>query len=167
MKTLRALGILCVVCCVIAVALAIGKAKAAEQNEVPLGVLKAALEACGITIGEVKVEQEDGRVIYEIELLIGDREAEVEVTAEGEVLEFDEEMPVAAVPEAVMVAAQKAVPDGTPTEAEKQIENGTVLYEIEFNTADGEVEVRVSEDGQVVKVQQEGEEEQHEEEHHD
>ncbi|MEQ8955358.1 MAG: PepSY domain-containing protein [Gammaproteobacteria bacterium] len=60
-------------------------------SEVPEAVLAAARGAVpGITVMEAEMEVEEGRTIYEFEGKVGNRNYEVEVDAEGEVLEIEE-----------------------------------------------------------------------------
>ena len=63
-----------------------------DLAEVPAAALAAAEAAVeGIRITEAEVEEEDGRMVYELEGKAGGKEYEVEVTAEGEVLEVEED----------------------------------------------------------------------------
>ena len=60
--------------------------------EVPDAVMKAAQGAVeGIVLTEAEMEQEDGRVVYEVEGMADGQEYEMEITAAGEVLEVERE----------------------------------------------------------------------------
>ncbi|MHC4704743.1 MAG: PepSY domain-containing protein [Planctomycetota bacterium] len=61
-------------------------------SEVPAAAMKAAQGAVeGIELTEAEVEKEDGRMVYDIEGTANGKEYTIEVTAEGEVLEVEEE----------------------------------------------------------------------------
>ena len=61
-------------------------------SEVPAAAVMAAQGAVeGITLTEADVEKEDGQTVYDIEGTANCKEYTIEVTAEGEVLEVEEE----------------------------------------------------------------------------
>ncbi len=60
-------------------------------SEVPAAAVKAAQgEVEGINLTEAEVEEEDGETVYIIEGTAAGKEYEIEVTAEGKVLEVEE-----------------------------------------------------------------------------
>jgi len=67
----------------------------------------------------------------------------------------DEKIPLADVPAAVKDAAVKAVDGLTLTEAEKEVKNGAVVYELKGTASGKEYEVKVSADGKVLKTEEE------------
>ena len=68
-----------------------------NEKEVPLSEVPAAAVAAaqgavaGIELAEANVEKEDGQMVYDIEGTANGKEYTIEVTAEGEVLEVEEE----------------------------------------------------------------------------
>jgi len=74
------------------------RAKATEQKaevaaaDLPAVVTAAVLKALpdGKITGSEK-EVEDGKVVYDVEVMVGDAKYEVEVSAEGEVIEIEQE----------------------------------------------------------------------------
>ncbi|MHC4170276.1 MAG: PepSY domain-containing protein, partial [Planctomycetota bacterium] len=68
-----------------------------NEKEIPLSEVPAAAVAAakgavaGIELTEADVEKEDGRMVYDIEGTANGKEYTIEVTAEGEVLEVEEE----------------------------------------------------------------------------
>jgi len=61
-------------------------------SEVPAAAIEAAQAAVeGITLTEAAVEEEKGRTLYDIEGTANGKEYSIEVTAEGKVLEVEEE----------------------------------------------------------------------------
>jgi hypothetical protein len=78
--------------------------------------------------------------------------------------EYEEDVDLAQVPESVKKAAQDAVPGLVLKSAEKELENGQVVYCLE-GTAGGErVEVEVTTAGKVVEIERGDDEEDEEEE---
>jgi hypothetical protein len=66
--------------------------KEVPLSEVPAAAVEAAQGAVeGITLAEAEVEKEDGKTVYDIEGTANGKEYTIEVTAEGEVLEVEEE----------------------------------------------------------------------------
>ena len=66
--------------------------KEVPLSEVPAAAVTAAKGAvAGIELTEADVEKEDGRMVYDIEGTANGKEYTIEVTAEGEVLEVEEE----------------------------------------------------------------------------
>jgi uncharacterized membrane protein YkoI len=61
-------------------------------NEVPAAAVSAAEAAVeGIVLGEAEVETEKGQTVYSIEGEANGKEYDIEVTADGTVLEIEEE----------------------------------------------------------------------------
>ena len=67
----------------------------------------------------------------------------------------EEEVPVDELPQAVLDAVENAVPGGDIQEAEKEIEKGKVVYEVEVLKDGKEYEVEVSESGSILEVEEE------------
>lgn len=68
------------------------KEQSVPLSEVPAPVLAAAQGAVdGIVITEAEVEEEDDRLIYELDGTADGQEYEIEVTAEGKVLEVEKD----------------------------------------------------------------------------
>jgi hypothetical protein len=75
---------------------------------------------------------------------------DVNVAGDGE-----EEIPLDKVPAAVKDAAIAAVPGLKLVEAEKEIENGTVVYNLEGTVNGVEYEIEVTADGKVTEIEKE------------
>ncbi len=69
----------------------------------------------------------------------------------------DEKVPVSAVPEIVLEAANNAVAGGEITEVEREDEDGEVIYEVEKVVDGTEYEIEVTADGVVKEVEKEEE----------
>ena len=147
-------------------------------DEIPLHVREAALGAVpGLVIEEAEVE--DGGDAYCVHGTAAGVFTEVEVSSAGEVLEIEqgpddeddddeegddddgddeEEIALDQVPQAAKDAALAELPGFVIETAEKETENGQVLYGLE-GTVNGEpYEVEVTADGQVIEVEKEDDE---------
>lgn len=87
----------------------------------------------------------------------GDEEAASNLTGNAvpasALTEEEVNVPLDEVPESIRDAAEAAVPGIVFSEAERETENGVVVYDLE-GTANGvEYEVEVSEDGEVLEVE--------------
>ena len=155
-----------------------GQAALAKQAKITQDeAINAALEKVPGTVEEVELEDEKGTIVYEIELVSTDgTEHEVKVDAQtGEVLKVeadDDENEEDAQNQAELAKQAKITEDeainaalekvpGTVNEIELEVENGTVVYEIEVLSTDGtEQEVKVdAQTGEVLKVEADDENE--------
>jgi len=155
------------------------KAAAEEEEEVPLSsvpeVVKAAAATAvpGIVLDEAERETEDGLVVYDLEGEAGGKEYELEITADGTVLDVeveeddeDEEddddedkVPLAQVPQVVKDAAAKAVPGIVLEEAERETEGGQVVFNLEGEAGGKDYELEITAEGKVLEVEVEDEDE--------
>ncbi|MHC5209852.1 MAG: PepSY domain-containing protein [Planctomycetota bacterium] len=91
---MRLLSLVLLICCAISCA---SLHAHDDEREIPLSDVPAAARAAaehavpGIRLTEAEVEEEDGRLVYEIEGVANGKEYEIEVTADGEVLEIEED----------------------------------------------------------------------------
>jgi uncharacterized membrane protein YkoI len=71
----------------------------------------------------------------------------------------DEKIPISDVPAKVLEAANSAVPGGEVTGAEKEVENGVLIYDV-VKVVDGvEYEIEVTAEGVVNEIEKEGDDE--------
>lgn len=139
-----------------------GKESGLPLKDLPEEVKRAASQAVpGIQLVEAEVERVGRGVVYELEGILGGRRYEIEVTEDGKVIEVeledDEEIPLAKVPRPAMKAARAALPGAKLVEAEIVRNERGLVYEIEATRDGKEYEILVTPDGQVVKVQEEAE----------
>ncbi len=73
--------------------------------------------------------------------------------------ETEEEIAIEALPAVVVDAVNGAVEGGVIVEAERETEDGQVIYEVEVDVDGVEWEVEVDEDGNVLEVESEDDEE--------
>jgi len=73
--------------------------------------------------------------------------------------EGEEEIPLDEVPDHVKLAAEEAVPGIVLEEAERETEDGVVIYDLDGEADGVEYEVEVNEDGEILDVEQDDDEE--------
>jgi hypothetical protein len=105
------------------------------------------------TITKCKAEHEDGRDQFEVKVVKADgAKAEVDVAADGKLLQIEERVPVDKVPAVVMTAFAAKYPKAKVDVAEKQTPaEGQPSYELGFSTDGGRKEATFSEDGTFVE----------------
>lgn len=105
------------------------------------------------TIAKCKPEHEHGRDQFEVKLVKPDgAKAEVDVAADGKILQIEEKVPVDKLPTAVVKAFSAKYPKAKIDGAEKQTPaEGTASYELAFATDSGRKEATFTEDGKFVE----------------
>ncbi len=104
-------------------------------------------------IGGIEAEKEGGVQVFEAGWMVDGREQEVEVTADGILLEMEESVDVKDVPEAVKTAAQKELAGAPSIHYEKHT---YVIYEVEGKVNGKGKEVVISPTGKVHKDDDDG-----------
>jgi hypothetical protein len=102
------------------------------------------------TVLNVAREVLDGREIYEVESTDKGMSRNLDYLADGTVLQYEEQIPAASVPPAVLAAIKAKYPKATLGLCEKLFKNGTMNYEIQLTGAPVP-EVVVSPDGKLVE----------------
>ncbi len=137
-----------------------------EPMALPEGVEKALAAAFPrAVVTEAGKEVEDGVEVFELSLVQGGRDLEVEIAADGALIEVETPMPVEDLPEAVKAAVEEAAPGARIHRVEKaevraEVREGQVvplpepkvLYEAELRKGDLAAEVEVSADGRILEV---------------
>lgn len=126
-----------------------------QSHKVPLGKLPEAVrktveeQAKGGKIRVVVSEVEEGKTVYEAELVVNGRKRDVQIDETGTVLEVEEEIPVAELPEKVKTAAMKA---GRILKAESISRDGKIrFYEIDVKADGKKSEIKLSPEGERVE----------------
>ena len=127
-----------------------------EMNQVPPHIMAAARAAGALTnVTEAGIEVESGRLIYEIKGTgPGGRVREVDIFVSGDIDEIEDEIQQADVPQPVMQALQRWLPNFRPTKmerSERPVSGGNgamfLIYEFEGQHGGVEVDIEVSADG--------------------
>jgi uncharacterized membrane protein YkoI len=170
-KLISLMAVVCLGLCIGAVATkqALDGEKEVAIDDLPAAVKATILaEANGAPIQEIEVETEDGKTVYEAEVLIDGREIEIEVAPDGTLLgketdddedeegdddedEIEEEISLDEVPLAVKATMLKEAAGAEIEEVVKETEDGQIVYEAEFEVDGQEVEIEVAPDGTLLE----------------
>jgi len=104
--------------------------------------------------GEIKkIEREvvDGKVIYDVEARVGDKDVEYDVDFNGAILTFQESVEYATLPGAVKAVAQKYFGSSTGLKAAKEVEGGKTFYEVEGKKDSTTVTLKLTDTGQITE----------------
>jgi len=132
-------------------------------DQVPAVVKATILKQAGNgTIKEIERETKDGKTIYEAEVMIGGKEFEIKVAADGTLLgkkleddeDHEEEISLDQVPAAAREALLKLAGGARIAKVEREKKHGVVLYEAEWKVTGQEHEATVTCEGALVKLEQ-------------
>lgn len=131
-----------------------GAAVAGQKS--PLGTMPAAVRTAfehthpNATIDHWAAETKDGQPVFEIESHEGQQKRDLLYAADGRLIESEETIEVASLPEAVRQAVTKAFPQATMQKAERVVRGQVTEYEISLKGAKVK-EMVLNTDGTVVK----------------
>lgn len=181
-KHWKLIGLMAVVCLALCIGAVATKQAMDEEKEVSIKEIPAAVkatilaEAEGGTIEEIELETEDGKTVYEADVIIDGKEVEIQVAPDGTLLstkaedddgddddddedgdddegddENEEEISLDQVPEAVKATILKEAAGAAIEEVIKEVEDGQTVYEAEFEVDGQEVEIEVASDGTLLE----------------
>jgi uncharacterized membrane protein YkoI len=132
--------------------------KALHKSQVPKAVLEA-FEKAYPNMKDVEFEKEmfNGQAAYELEYKTNNEEHEVLYSADGTLLQKEEEIEGETLPAAVKDAIRKAYPKAEIKEVEKIMkpDNALMGYEVEIVTAGKEIELELDTQGKILKTEKE------------
>jgi uncharacterized membrane protein YkoI len=178
-KLISLMAVVCLALCIGAVATkrAMDRETEVSIKEVPAAVKVTLLaEAKGGTIEEIEMETENGRTVYEADVIIDGQEVEIQVAPDGTLLgkeiedndegdddddegddddededEDEEEVSLDDVPAAVKATILKEAAGAEIEEVDKETEDGQTVYEAEFEADGKEIEIEVATDGTLLE----------------
>lgn len=109
----------------------------------------------GGTVTRIEKEEENGKVIYDIEATVHGKHVEADIAADGTVLTTEEEIAVAALPEPVRAAAVKYFGGDKDLRAAKEIEGDKTSYEVEGRQAGKKVTLKLDAAGKITEEEKE------------
>lgn len=140
----------------------LGQANAGEKglskNQVPKAVINAFEKAYPNAKGlEFEEETFEGKAVYELEYKENGMEYEFLYSADGVLLQKEEEIDGKSLPEPVAQAIKKAYPKAEIKEVEKLMKpDGTVIgYEVDINAAGKKIELELDVSGNILKTENE------------
>jgi len=131
----------------------IGQEKRIKKSDLPAAVQKAADEQSkGATIKGYNKEIENGKVEYEVELVVNSHSRNVSMDPQGNVLEVEEEVSLDSLPKAVREGLKQNAGKGIIRKIESIAKHGTlVAYEAHIMTAGKRSEIQVGPDGKTLE----------------
>ena len=147
MKTNHKIGLLLVSLLLVGSALAQGKK--INRSDLPVAVEKTVVEQSkGATIRGFSEEKENGQTTYEAEMLVNGHSKDVQMDANGAVIEIEEQVDLQAVSAEVRAGLQAKAGKGKITKVESITKKDKlVAYEARVVTGGKKSEVQVGPDG--------------------
>jgi hypothetical protein len=129
--------------------LLVAQEKRIQKTDLPSAVQKTADEQSkGATVKGYNKEVENGKVEYEVELLVNGHSKDVSMDEQGNVLEVEEEVGLPSLPAEIREGLQRKAGKGTIRKVESLTKHGSlVAYEAQVITAGKRTEIQVGPDG--------------------
>jgi hypothetical protein len=126
--------------------------KRLKKADLPPAVQKTADEQSrGATVKGYASEKENGRLQYEVQLLVNGHSKDVTIAPDGKVLEIEEEVALDALPAAVREGLQRKAGPGKITQVESISKRGSlVAYEAHVTSGGKRSEIQVGPDGKAL-----------------
>ncbi|MFB0509695.1 MAG: PepSY domain-containing protein [bacterium] len=105
----------------------------------------------GGVIKKIEKDEEDGKVVYDVEAKVKNQNVEFDIASDGTILTTEESVPYASLPAAVRSAAEKYFGTAEGLEANKEVEKGKNFYEVEGKKQGWKVTIKLTETGQIVE----------------
>ena len=109
------------------------------------------------TIKAAAKETEDGRTVWEVESIDNGLARDLVYSADGTVVEFEEQIDPASLPAAVSAALKAKYPNATITKAEKLMKGTTLTYEMALKGA-AVTSIEITPEGKIVPAAKEKDE---------
>jgi uncharacterized membrane protein YkoI len=128
---------------------AIAQERKVKKEELPAAVQRTADEqAKGATVRGYSMEKENGKTTYEVQLTVNGKSRDVSIDASGAVIEIEEQVDFASLPDAVQAGLKKKAGSGKILSVEALTKKDKlVAYEAVVETAGKKHEVQVGPDG--------------------
>ncbi len=130
-------------------ATAFAQEKKIHRADLPPAVEKTvAAQSQGATIKGFSQEKENGQLLYEAEMIVGDHSKDISMSSSGAIVEVEEQVSIESLPAAVKAGLQAKAGSGKITKVESLTKhNKIVAYEAQVRTAGKKSEVQVSPEG--------------------
>ena len=124
-----------------------------ERKDLPAAVeAVVARESSGATVKGFSTERENGIRTYEAEFVINGRSKDVSMDSKGNILEIEEQVDLASLPDSVRAALTKAAGSGRITKIESLTKKEKlVAYEAVITTGKKHREVQIGPNGEKLK----------------
>lgn len=127
-------------------------AQAVSLSDLPAPA-RAAIErlTAGGEIKKLEKEETGGKVIYDVEAKMKDKDVEYDVAADGKVLSSEESIPYDSLPSVVQDAAKKYFGSAEGLKAHKEVEEGKIFYEVEGKKGSSKITLKLSDKGKILE----------------
>ena len=127
--------------------------KRISKDALPPAVQKtAAAQSTGATVTGYSQDREDGKLEYEVEMTVADHSKDVTIAPDGQLLEIEEQVQLAALPADVQAGLHKKAGHGSITKVESLTKHGAlVAYEAQVRNGAKRFEVQVGPQGQTLE----------------
>ena len=128
---------------------AFSQEKKLKKSDLPAAVQKTADEQSkGATVKGYGQETEDGKVAYEVQLMVNGHSKDITMDPQGNVMEIEEEVDMKALPAEVRTGLQQQAGKATVGKVESLTKQGTlVAYEAQVRDGKKHSEIQVGPDG--------------------
>jgi uncharacterized membrane protein YkoI len=136
-------------CCAVS---ALGQEKKLKKSDLPAAVQKTADEQSkGATVRGYGQETEDGKVAYEVQLMVNGHSKDITMDPQGNVMEIEEEVDMKSLPAEVREGLQKQAGKATVGKVESLTKHGSlVAYEAQVREGKKHSEIQVGPDGKAL-----------------
>jgi hypothetical protein len=145
----KKLSLAALVACLATLSAAQAQEKKLKREELPPAVEKTVAEQSkGAAIRGFSTELEDGKRLYEVELVVSGHGKDISMDEKGNIVEVEEEVSIESLPSSVKDGLIKAAGSGTVGKIESITKNGKlVAYEAVVKTGTKRSEIQVGPDG--------------------
>lgn len=136
----------------LAMGLLYGAETKVKQQDLPPAVQKTVqAESAHATLIGLSKEVEHGKLVYEVETKVNGRTRDLSVDAQGTILSVEEEVSLDGLPASAKAAIQKQATGGKVAKVEKVTAKDKLFYEATISARGKKSEIKVTEDGALVK----------------
>jgi uncharacterized membrane protein YkoI len=123
--------------------------KKIKQSDLPPAVEKTvAAQSTGATIRGFSTEKENGQTLYEAELTVNGHSKDISMTADGSIVEIEEQVSLDSLPAEVKAGLQAKAGNGKILKVESLTKKDKIVaYEAKVETNGKKTEVQVGPDG--------------------
>jgi hypothetical protein len=123
--------------------------KKIKRSELPPAVEKTvAAQSAGVTIRGFSTEKENGQTLYEVEMTVSGHSKDVSMTADGSIVEVEEQVALDSLSPEVKAGLQAKAGDGKILKVESLTKKSKlVAYEAKVETNGKKTEIQVGPDG--------------------
>jgi uncharacterized membrane protein YkoI len=146
----KGLSVAIVSLCLAGTSIAAGKT--IHKSDLPAAVAKTADQQIkGATVIGYKMEKEDGKIEYELQMTLNGHSKDVTIAPDGQLLEVEEQVVLEELPANVRVALRAKAGKGKITKVESLTKQGMIVaYEAQVLTDGKHTEVQVGPDGKTL-----------------